>query len=98
MAKVIMKMFERVSGKIGGLVFRTVEGEIILSQAPRFQKGKQTELQKGTRDKFRRVAADVKRKLRDPEVREHYKREAERMKLPNAYTAAVKEGMNSINN
>lgn len=80
---------------IGDLVFRTVYGQTIMSKRPTYPNGKQSDLQKGTRDKFRRVSGEVKRKLLNPEVKAHYKREAERLKLPNAYTAAVKEGMKS---
>src|SRR5690348_6061245 len=90
---VVMKSIERISGMIDGLVFRTVNGVIIMSKRPRFRKGKQSELQQYYRDKFRKVSAEVKRKLLNPEVKAHYKREAERLKLPNAYTAALKEGM-----
>jgi hypothetical protein len=34
-----------------------------------------------------------KNRLRDAEVMAHYQREAERLKLPNAYTAALREEM-----
>lgn len=94
MARIKMQLTEGMTGMIGNLVFRNVNGSIIVSSRPRkISKKKETALQKKTRDNFRRVAAQVKRKLLDPKVKEHYKREAKRLKLPNAYTAALKEGM-----
>lgn len=93
MAIVVNEFMKNVRGMIGDLVFRTVDGVTIISSRPTYPKGKQTPLQKRNRDKFKAVSAAVKWKLRDPEVKAHYKREAVRLKLPNAYTAALKEGM-----
>jgi len=93
MTKVTMTLVKGLRGMIDDLVFRNVNGSIIVSKRPTYRKGKQSELQKLNCVKFKRVSAEVKKKLTDPEVRAHYKREAERLKLPNAYTAAVREGM-----
>lgn len=93
MARVVLKNGMEIRGMIGDLVYRNINGVTLVSARPHYNTEKQTARQKQTRDKFRKVAAEVKRKLLDPEVKAHYQREAERVKLPNAYTAALKEGM-----
>jgi hypothetical protein len=76
-------------GKLGkNLILRTVRGKIIASQ--RNDKPQvQSALQKGTRDKFRLASAYAKSMMLIPEKKAYYLHKAKKLKLPNAYTAAL---------
>lgn len=84
-----------MGGTIGkDLVFRTVNGETIVSQKPVFNPKKTTRAQKQTRSRFAQASLFAKKVTRDPLKKEYYKKMAMDLKLPNAYTAAIKEYMN----
>ena len=75
-------------GKLGDLIIREVKGRTIISRLPNPNRP-QTALQKRNRNQFKEAAAFAKAAMNDPEIKEYFRREAERRKLPNAYTAAV---------
>lgn len=76
------------SGSIGKLLFRQVYGKTIVSKKPRLPK-KQSELQRTNRLKFKDASLWAKATVRDPERKAYYLRMAKKLKLPNAYTAAI---------
>jgi phosphoribosylformylglycinamidine (FGAM) synthase PurS component len=82
-------------GLLGGLVFRSFRGLTVVTTAPSPppRSRKQTELQQLYRSKFRDASRYAKALMRDPATKAQYKKKAEKMKLPNAYTAAIAEYM-----
>lgn len=82
-----------ISGSMGGLLFRQMNGKTIVSvksSAPR----KQSEMQRQNRDKFRRASFWAKHILSTyPEKKSYYQNIANKLNLPNAYTAAICEYM-----
>jgi hypothetical protein len=76
------------TGSIGGLLFRQIHGKTIVTQKPRLPK-KQSELQRANRVKFKNASYWAKVTVRDPEKKAYYARMAKKLKLPNAYTAAI---------
>jgi len=80
------------SGAIGNLLFRQLHGKTIVSRKPHLPK-KQSELQRTNRLKFRDAAYWAKSAVRDPEKKAYYQRMAKKLKLPNAYTAAISDYM-----
>ena len=81
-------LVEGLSGSIGGLVFRQYNGKTILSckgQAPR----KQSEQQRENRNKFKSASLYAKRMMLDADKKAYYWHKAKKLKLPNAYTAAI---------
>ncbi len=84
---------EGLSGMLGrSLVFKTLRGKIILSNRPSPPK-KQSELQRANRSKFRSASFWAKSVLLDPVKKEYYQKKAKKLKLPNAYTAAITDYM-----
>jgi hypothetical protein len=82
-----------LSGMIGGqMVFRTWNGKTYLSNAPSKPK-KQSKLQKENRMKFKEATAFAKTMMLDPAKKAEYKAIADKLELPNAYTAAITEYM-----
>jgi len=82
-------------GKIGQhLVFRVMRGKTYVSVAAgKPDKKKETQRQRDTRNTFREASRRAKAMLLDPEKKQYYQDRAKALKLPNAYTAAVKEMM-----
>lgn len=82
-------------GKIGQLlVFRVLRGKTFVSVAAgKPDKKKETPRQRHTRETFREASRLAKLMLLDPEKKQYYAERAKALKLPNAYTAAVKEMM-----
>ncbi|MBT1703056.1 hypothetical protein [Chryseosolibacter indicus] len=80
------------SGAVGNLVLRQVGGKTILSKAPA-RPGKQSELQKENRQKFKMASIYAKTILKDPKKKAYYQQKARKLKLPNAYTAAITDYM-----
>jgi len=80
------------SGAIGNLLFRQLHGKTIVSRKPHVRK-KQSELQRTNRLKFRDASYWAKVTVRDPERKAYYLRMAKKLKLPNAYTAAISDYM-----
>jgi hypothetical protein len=82
-----------LSGAVGGnMVFRTWNGKTYISTAPSKPK-KQSAIQKENRLKFKMATFFAKQMMKDPIKKEEYKKLAKKMKLPNAYTAAITEYM-----
>ena len=82
-----------LSGMVGGqIVFRSWKGKTFVSVAPKKPK-KQSLLQKENRSRFRMATAFAKRMMKDPAKKIEYKALADKMNLPNAYTAAITEYM-----
>jgi hypothetical protein len=79
-------------GSLGNLVFRQVHGKTIVS-GKRDGKKKQSELQRENRSRFQSAAYWAKSQMLDPEKKAYYWRKAKKLKLPNAYTAAVSDYM-----
>jgi hypothetical protein len=75
-------------GKIGSLISRNVNGKTVISRAPEPDSPK-TEAQKNNQNQFREASAFAKAAMDDPGIKAYFKHEAERRKLPNAYTAAL---------
>ena len=83
-------------GSLGGLVFRSFNGKTVVSAEPYIRRIKpkdQTDRQRQTRSNFKEATQYAKKILRDDRMREHYQRQARKLKLPNAYTAAITEYM-----
>jgi hypothetical protein len=82
-----------LSGMVGGqMVFRTWNGKTYLSNAPSKPK-KQSKRQKENRMKFKEATAFAKTMMLDPVKKAEYKSIADKLQLPNAYTAAITEYM-----
>lgn len=82
-----------LSGMVGKqMVFRTWNGKTFISVAPRKPK-KQSPLQKENRSRFRNAIAFAKSMMKNPEKKAEYTEIAKKLKLPNAYTAAITEYM-----
>jgi hypothetical protein len=81
---------EGLSGAIGNLVFRQLRGKTVLSGKANSTK-KQSLQQLENRNKFKRASTHVKFAMRNAELKEYYADKAAELKLPNAYTAALKE-------
>lgn len=76
-------------GMIGDIiVFRQVRGKTVLANRPRKPRV-QSALQKQNRQLFRRATSFARVAMRDPEKKEYYRNMAGKMRLPNAYTAAL---------
>jgi len=100
MAKVMGNILAHgLRGKIGQfLVFRIMRGKTFVSlAAPKPDKKKETPRQRHTRDTFREASRRAKTLLLDPEKKQYYAERAKTLKLPNAYTAAVREIIQILN-
>lgn len=82
-------------GKFGHLsVFRSMRGKTFVSRAPGKQdKCKETQAQRSTRVTFAEASRWAKTVLLNEEKKIYYQQLAREWKLPNAYTAAIKEFM-----
>jgi hypothetical protein len=92
MARIKNSPLEGMSGTLGDMVFRTWNGRTYVylkSGEPR----KESVAQKKNRDKFRIASMKAKEVLADETMLRHYQLEALRLKLPNAYTAALQNMM-----
>jgi hypothetical protein len=88
-------MIDGLSGKLGkSIVFKQVRGKtIVCSRPPKPQT--QSAPQKETRDRFRKASEWAKSILLDPGQKAYYQKKARKLKLPNAYTAAIADYMRS---
>jgi hypothetical protein len=89
---------EILSGRVGDICFRQVNGRTIACKRPDRSNTKLTENQKKQRSKFTDAIAWAKEQLTDPAVKDRYEKEAKVKKLPNAYTAAIKYYFKHVNN
>lgn len=93
MAKAILNPSAKsFRGSIGKLIYREVNGQIIVSSKPRAPR-RQSNHQRKNRSKFQLASHWAKCITRDPEKKAHYQTIAKELKLPNAYTAAIREYM-----
>lgn len=82
-----------LSGMLGKtIVFKSLRGKTIVASRPRPAKT-QSEQQQQNRNKFRQAATWAKTILRDPQQKSYYQQQAKKLKLPNAYTAAITDYM-----
>jgi hypothetical protein len=80
------------SGSIGHIVFRQLRGKAVISNKPA-RSDKQSALQRENRLRFKSAAAWARAQMLDENKKEYYWRMAKKLKLPNAYTAAVSDYM-----
>lgn len=80
-------------GLVGGLVFRSYEGMTVVAEAPSAppRSRKRTELQELYLSRFGDASRYATALTRDPVMKALYRKKAKKMKLSNAYTAAVAE-------
>jgi hypothetical protein len=81
-----------VSGSLGNAVFRQVGKRTILAGKSSSSKP-QSEQQRENRMKFRAAAMYSKAMMLDPQKKAYYQQKAKKLKLPNAYTAAIADYM-----
>lgn len=82
-----------LSGMLGKtIVFKSLRGKTIVASRPRPAKT-QSEQQHQNRNKSRQAAYWAKTILRDPQQKSYYQYRAKKLKLPNAYTAAITDYM-----
>jgi hypothetical protein len=85
-------LLNHVSGRVGDLVFRQLRGKTVISKMPRKpDPSRETVAQRRTRDKMRNASRYALDSTRNPERKAYYSSVARKLKLPNAYTAAVTE-------
>ncbi len=84
------------SGMLGKtLVFKNLRGKTILTTKPK-PPTTQSAQQRANRSKFRDASMWAKATLLiDPEMKAYYQKKAKKLKLPNAYTAAIADYMRS---
>jgi hypothetical protein len=83
-----------LKGMLGDqLEFREVNGETIVSIRRNKSKKKASPSQTNTRNNFKEATKFARKETKDPVKKEHYLKMAKELKLPNAYTAAIKEFM-----
>jgi hypothetical protein len=80
------------SGSIGHIVFRQLRGKTVISNKPA-RVEKQSKQQRENRSRFKSAAAWAKAQMLDENKKAYYWRKAKKLKLPNAYTAAVSDYM-----
>ncbi|MBT1703600.1 hypothetical protein [Chryseosolibacter indicus] len=77
-----------LQGGLGGIMFRQVRNKTIISAKPSAPK-KQSEQQRMNRLKFKEATCYAKLMMKDPQKKAYYQHKAKKMRLPNAYTAAI---------
>jgi hypothetical protein len=89
-------LIEGLSGMLGqSIVFKNLRGKTIITNRPSSPK-KQSESQKANRSKFRQATYYAKAAMLDAEKKAYYQKKAKKLKLPNAYTAAITDYMRPI--
>jgi len=84
-----------LSGMLGRtIVFKNLRGKTIVASCPSPPQ-RQSEQQKTNRNKFRDASHWARMILLDAARKEYYLKKAKKMKLPNAYTAAITDYMRS---
>jgi hypothetical protein len=76
------------SGSFGSIVFKQLRGKTIITSKPS-KVVKQSTLQRENRTRFKAASAWAKAQMLDTDKKAYYVRKAKKLKLPNAYTAAV---------
>ena len=76
------------------LVFKHLRGKtFVMAPARKPAKKKESEAQRSTRSNFRDAAQWAQQILLDPQKKAYYQQRARKLKLPNAYTAAITDFM-----
>ncbi|MBT1701706.1 hypothetical protein [Chryseosolibacter indicus] len=84
---------EGLSGKFGSkMAFKQLRGKTIVARRAK-PTTKESQLQKDNRARFRLATQYAKAMMLDPERKAYYWRRARKLKLPNAYTAAIADYM-----
>jgi len=81
-----------LSGMLGGLVFKNLRGKTFVSKSPQPPQ-RQSAQQKANRSKFHDASEWAKKILLDADKKAYYQKKAKKLKLPNAYTAAITDYM-----
>jgi hypothetical protein len=81
-----------LSGKFESILFKTFRGKTFAYPEPK-KPTKQSEEQRKNRDRFRNASYFAKTAMQDPERKAYYRRIAQKLELPNAYTAAITDYM-----
>jgi hypothetical protein len=81
-----------LSGKFESILFKTFRGKTFAYPEPK-KPTRQSEEQRKNRDRFRNASYYAKTAMQDPEKKAYYRRIAQKLKLPNAYTAAITDYM-----
>ena len=74
-------------------IFKTIRGKTYLSRRPKPSTKTETASQRSTRTKFKEATSFAKSAMEDAEKKAYYKKMAYKLKLPNAYTAALTDFM-----
>ncbi|MBT1705609.1 hypothetical protein [Chryseosolibacter indicus] len=85
-------MIKGVRGALRGIMFRQVGKRTILSAKPSSPK-KQSEQQRANRYRFKCASNYAKHILKDEQKKAYYQQKARKLKMPNAYTAALSDYM-----
>lgn len=95
MARVkVSPIIERISGRVGDLVFRTYGRKVVLSQRPKAPSRPPSPAQVAQRERFRRAMFYGKRVLADPDARTFYENLAARREKP-VLSVAVADFLNA---
>jgi hypothetical protein len=78
-------------------VFKVIRGKTYVSFKARVpDKSRETDAQRGTRSTFRNATVWAHEVLCDPDKKKYYEQRAKALKLPNAYTAAIRDYMRNV--
>jgi hypothetical protein len=80
------------SGKFGDILFKQIGKKTFAYPVPPSPK-KESDKQRSNRDKFREATQFAHAMMADDERKAYYKKLAKKLKLPNAYTAAITDFM-----
>jgi hypothetical protein len=84
---------EGLSGKFGSrFVFKQLRGKTIVARHHKHN-GKESALQRDNRSRFKLATQYAKAMMLDPQKKAYYWKKAKKLKLPNAYTAAITDYM-----
>ncbi len=88
-------IIDGISGMLGkSIVFKQVRGKTVMCNRPP-KPSTESDQQKENRDRFRKASQWAKTILLDPDQKAYYQKKARKLKLPNAYTAAIANYMRS---
>lgn len=84
-----------LSGMLGNtIVFKKWQGKTLVTSRPRAPR-KQSAQQKANRSRFRQATLFARQAMLNAEMKAYYQAKAKKLKLPNAYTAAITDYMRS---
>lgn len=89
-------ILKQLRGKVGDLVFRRVQGKLVVSRAPDFSNYRPTPAQRAQRNRFRAAVAHARAMLKSPKMAARYQlrgRKANR----SAFTLAISEYLHGKN-